>query len=349
MSAFWKPSKALGWKSVNKGVQNLLITESADGQRLDNFLFKTLKNVPKSHVYQIIRKAEVRVNGKRAKAESRLTIGDSVRIPPIFVSESAESTQSKTPPPNLQIPVLYEDDFLLAVDKPAGLAVHGGSGLSFGLIEILRKTRADLRFLELAHRLDKNTSGVLLLAKKRSVLKKLHEIFKSKRLEKHYLVGVFGVLKKPLKVNLPLLKTTLPNGERFVRVDKENGKAAASIFTPIAVWESANVSLLNAQILSGRTHQIRVHLACNALPVLNDEKYGDFSQNKTLQKNSLKRMALHAHRLILPYPADSDFENKTLKIESPLPKNLQGFFKSLGAPDFKNSQKNSSFTVEKCF
>lgn len=344
MNAFWKPSKALGYKSVNnKNVQNVKIDEAADRQRLDNFLFKTLKNVPKSHIYQIIRKGEVRVNGKRTKAQTKLNLGDSVRIPPIFLfSKSAENA----PLPKIKIPVLFEDDFLIAVDKPAGLAVHGGSGLNFGLIEILRKTRADLRFLELAHRLDKETSGVLLLAKKRSILKKLHEIFKYKTLEKHYFVGVFGVLKKTLKVNLPLLKTTLPNGERFVRVDFENGKAAGSIFAPLACWERANISLLHAQILSGRTHQIRVHLSAKTLPVLNDEKYGDFARNKILQKNGFKRMALHAHRLVLPHPADSQ---KILIIESPLEKKLQTFFKTLGKPDFQNFEKNYPFTVEKCF
>lgn len=338
-SAFWKPFKRRGWMNVNRQVCNVTINESADGQRLDNFLFKTLKNVPKSHVYQIIRNGEVRVNKKRAKAQNRLTIGDSVRIPPIFLSNSNFEQKQSAPLPKIQIPVLYEDDCLLVVDKPAGLAVHGGSGLNFGIIEILRQMRQDLPFLELAHRLDRDTSGVLILAKKRASLKHLHEIFKTKTLEKHYFVGVFGVLKNPLKINLPLFKTTLTNGERFVRVDFENGKASASVFTPIAAWKNANISLLNAQILSGRTHQIRVHLAAKALPVLNDEKYGDFAFNKTLQKHGLKRMALHAHRVILPYPFD-------LKIKSPLPNHLQTFFKHLGVPDF---QKNLPFTVEKCF
>lgn len=343
-SAFWKPFKRRGWMNVNRQVCNVTINESADGQRLDNFLFKTLKNVPKSHVYQIIRNGEVRVNKKRAKAQSRLTIGDSVRIPPIFLSNSNFEQKQSAPLPKIHIPVLYEDDCLLVVDKPAGLAVHGGSGLNFGIIEILRQMRTDLPFLELAHRLDRDTSGVLILAKKRASLKHLHEIFKEKNLKKEYLTLVWGKFpQKNLSCLAPLLKTQMPDGQRFVKVDFQNGKPAQSLFKPIAIWE--NLSFLNAQIFTGRTHQIRVHLAHLGFPVLNDEKYGDFAYNKTLQKHGLKRMALHAHQITLPHPVDF---SKKITLCAPLESSLLHFIQTQKKPLFEHFifQKKFQSTVD---
>lgn len=301
------------------------VAEEEAGQRLDNFLVRICKGVPKSHLYRILRSGEVRINGGRVKADTRIVAGDKVRIPPLRVSTKV----SRSPAPaGDTFDVVYEDDGLLAVNKPAGVAVHGGSGISHGVIERLRAQRPDARFLELAHRLDRETSGLLLVAKKRSVLRRLHVVFREHQLDKRYLVLVRGTWHNPVQhVKVPLNKYLTEEGERRVSVasSADSGKAAHSIFRLQARW--ANYSLLEAQILTGRTHQIRVHLAHLGFPIVGDDKYGDFHLNKQLAKEGLKRMFLHAWRLSLDHPCG---EGK-LVLEAPLAVELQHFLDGLDA------------------
>ena len=295
------------------------IDEGSAGQRIDNFLCKHLKGVPKSHIYRILRSGEVRVNKKRVDQTCRLQLGDQVRIPPVRVAEQPERDYI----PAAEFPILYEDDALLALDKPAGVAVHGGSGVSFGVIEQLRQARPQAKFLELVHRLDRETSGVLLLAKKRSALTALHEIMRERNSDKRYLTLVLGQWKNAKQhVKLPLHKFTRPDGERRVMV-REDGQESHTVFALQKAW--ADFSLLEAQLKTGRTHQIRVHLAHLGFPIAGDDKYGDFPRNKELMKRGLKRMFLHAHSIAFAHP----LTNAPLHLIAPLPKELQIFLDKL--------------------
>lgn len=315
-------------KDLSKdGVRRLAVDETGAGQRIDNFLLRRLKGVPKSHIYRILRSGEVRLNGGRVRPDAHVAVGDELRIPPLRTS--APGAARRAPAPRAAAPpILYEDQALLAVDKPAGLAVHGGSGVSFGLIEQLRAARPDARCLELVHRLDRETSGALLIAKKRTALVALHAALREGRVDKRYLVLVRGKWRDAKrKVELPLTKFVTGEGERRVRVERDRGRTATTVFYRRAVWPDAEppVSLLEAELRTGRTHQIRVHLTHLGFPLAGDDKYGDFAWNKVLAKQGLKRMFLHAWRLSLPHP----LEPRQLTLESPLPIDLSAFIARL--------------------
>lgn len=301
-------------------VRFLTVDGESAGQRLDNFLFRQLKGVPKTHVYRIIRSGEVRINKGRAQAETRLAQGDVLRVPPVRVSARSEEGGS-APAPAREFPLLYEDDALLAIDKPAGVAVHGGSGVSFGVIEQLRTARPAARFLELVHRLDRETSGILLVAKKRSALTALQDQFRERETGKTYLALVEGNWPANKKVlDAPLAKYLLPGqpgsaepGERRVRVVAKDHPDAMRAVTLVRVLarvslpaDAAAFSLLAVTIKTGRTHQIRVHLASGGHAIAGDDKYGDFERNRALQKLGLKRMFLHAWRLQFTHPASGE-------------------------------------------
>ena len=294
------------------------IDEESAGQRIDNFLFRQLKGVPKSHVYRILR-GEVRVNKKRIAQTYRLQTGDRLRIPPIRVAEKPDTSFV----PACEFPVLFEDEALLAIDKPAGTAVHGGSGVSFGVIEQLRRARPQAKCLELVHRLDRETSGVLLVAKKRSALTAMHEIMREGNSDKRYLTLVLGAWQNAKQhVKLPLHKFDTPQGEKRVMV-REDGQTAHTIFTLQQRWPG--FSLLEAQLKTGRTHQIRVHLSHLGFPIAGDAKYGDFARNKELMKQGLKRMFLHAHAIAFNHPLTGE----PLRITAPLAPELQKFLDRL--------------------
>ena len=314
-------------------VSQATITEDEQGQRLDNYLLRICKGVPKSHVYRIVRSGEIRVNSKRVDVSYRLQLGDVLRIPPIRIAQREQEIVAGAEI-KVDLPIIFEDEAMLVVDKPSGIAVHGGSGVSFGVIEALRRQRPQARFLELAHRLDRETSGILLVGKKRSALNALHDMFREGGLgeggrgaDKRYLVLVKGRWMDPLRnVKLPLFKYLLDSGERRVRV-AENGKASHTIFRLKARWE--NFTLLEAELKTGRTHQIRVHLAHLGFPIAGDEKYGDFSLNRELPKAGLKRMFLHAWQMKFPHPVSGD----PLHLEAPLPEALDSFLKKLCAKE----------------
>lgn len=301
-------------KDLSK-VAGLEVDADSGGQRIDNFLMRHCKGVPRSHVYRILRTGEVRVNSKRVDATYRVHVGDKVRVPPIRIAER----QASAPAPALTLPIVYEDAQFLAVDKPSGIAVHGGSGISFGVIERLRASRPELSFLELVHRLDRETSGVLLLAKKRSSLTALHAQLREGQTQKHYLTMVKGRWRDAKRtVNLPLHKYINGAGERRVSVEAE-GKQSVTVFR-----KERNVgqyTLLSAELQTGRTHQIRVHLAHLGFPIAGDAKYGDFEWNRELSKQGLKRMFLHAARFSFLHPV----LEKIVTLESPLPEALAGF------------------------
>ena len=305
-------------------VTQACIDENGHDQRLDNYLLKICKGVPKSHLYRIVRSGEVRVNGKRVEVSHRLQIGDILRLPPIRVAQNREEILAGAEL-KVELPILFEDEALLVVDKPAGIAVHGGSGVSFGVIEALRRQRSQARFLELAHRLDRETSGILLIGKKRSALTALHEMFREggqgggRGADKRYLVLVKGRWMDPLRhARQPLFKYLLDSGERRVRVAPE-GKPSHTVFRLLARWQ--NFSLLEAELKTGRTHQIRVHLADLGYPIAGDEKYGDFETNRQLARNGLKRMFLHAWKMRFTHP----LKDEQLELESPMPESLKGF------------------------
>jgi 23S rRNA pseudouridine955/2504/2580 synthase len=299
----------------------LEVGDDAEGQRIDNFLLRIAKGVPKSHIYRILRSGEVRVNKGRVAAEYRLKMGDTIRMPPIRTAE--RPTQAAVPAREFSI--AFEDEALIIVDKPAGVAVHGGSGVSFGVIEQLRRARPQAKFLELAHRLDRETSGLLVVAKKRAALVRLHDQFREGSIAKRYLALVKGGWRNELQhVRLPLLKYLTAEEERRVRVDPE-GKVSHSIVRLVARWQ--NFSLVEVELKTGRTHQIRVHLAHLGFPLAGDDKYGDFPLNRELQKIGLKRMFLHAARLNLPHP----LSDAPLALESPLPSELRNFIARLDA------------------
>lgn len=297
-------------------VRHILVNTELAGQRLDNFLFRELKGVPKTHVYQIIRSGQVRRNKGRIGANDRLNAGDMLRIPPIRLSARIEEKIVNQAPAHKHA-VIFEDDAFLVIDKPAGTAVHGGSGVSFGVIEQMRRARPLASFLELVHRLDRQTSGLLLIAKKKSALKALQDQFRNREIGKTYLALVKGAWPANLKViDQPLHKYVLPNGERRVRTtraDDPNAMRAVSLVRllgsgTLALNSPGNcaltqaVSLLEVTIKTGRTHQIRVHLCGAGHPIVGDDKYGDFGLNHQLNSTGFKRMFLHAWRLRLTHP-----------------------------------------------
>lgn len=299
-------------------VQLIEIVEDNCDQRLDNFLLAKLKGVPKSRIYRIVRKGEVRVNKGRVDVKYRLKQGDIVRIPPIRVAETETETFVPSSLKNsLERNVLYEDDVLLVLDKPAGFAVHGGSGLDSAVIEGLRQLRPSASFLELVHRLDRDTSGCLLIAKKRSALRKLHEQFRGDGIRKTYLAVLSGRwARKKLVVTAPLQKNVNKGGERFVEVSR-NGKDAETLFRRIRLL--SNATWVEASPRTGRTHQIRVHAAWLGHPIIGDERYGDFEVNKAFKKKGFKRMFLHAYRLEFEHPVTG----KPLCITAPVPESME--------------------------
>ena len=329
----------------------MTVDEDYAGQRLDNFLIRQLKGVPKTHVYRIIRSGEVRVNKGRAQADTRVETGDVVRLPPVRTSERADQkavaiAQAQEVSrygamstvggfaPAAEFPILFEDDFLLAIDKPAGVAVHGGSGVSFGVIEQLRMARPESDFLELVHRLDRETSGVLLIAKRRMALKLLQEQFRERETDKVYLALVKGAWPANQRViDKALHKYEAPNGERRVKVvanDHPDGLRSVTLVkvrsTFPAISPNGAFTLLEVTIKTGRTHQIRVHLADAGHPIAGDDKYGDFELNKALQKAhaampALKRMFLHAWSLKFNHPK----LRKVVHLQANLPPELQQF------------------------
>ena len=314
-------------------VKNLTVDADSAGQRLDNFLMRHLKGVPKTHVYRIIRSGEVRVNKGRASADQRVEDGDVVRLPPVRVSAQVQA-KAEAPAPAREFPVLLEDEAMMAVDKPAGVAVHGGSGVSFGVIEQLRRARPACPNLELVHRLDRETSGVLLVAKKRSALKNLQDQFRDRETGKTYLALVLGLWPSNKKViDAPLVKYTVANGqaegERRVKVvgkDDPNGMRSITLVRVARVV--GPYTLLEVTIKTGRTHQIRVHLASQGHPIAGDDKYGDFEHNKQLQKMGLKRMFLHAWQLKFQHPQSG----RLVSLQAKLPPELQQFVDSVQPP-----------------
>jgi len=301
-------------------VKWLTVDEESAGQRLDNFLIRHLKGVPKTHVYRIIRSGEVRINKGRASADTRIENGDVVRLPPVRISDKVAEKAAR-PAPGREFPLLLEDDALMAIDKPAGVAVHGGSGVSFGVIEQLRQARPQAKLLELVHRLDRETSGILLVAKKRSALKHVQDQFRERETGKTYLALVQGSWPEKLKViDSSLHKYLLPDGERRVRVTSNDDPDGMRSITLVKVAQRLEgCTLLEVTIKTGRTHQIRVHLSSQGHPIAGDDKYGDFEWNKALNKQGLKRMFLHAWRLEFTHPATG----KRVTLKSPLPPELQ--------------------------
>jgi 23S rRNA pseudouridine955/2504/2580 synthase len=307
--------------------QFVTIGEEEAGQRIDNYLLRICKGVPKSHIYRILRSGEVRVNKGRIDQLYRLVEGDLVRIPPIRIAEKSSSQVA----PGAEFAVVFEDAHLLVIDKPSGVAVHGGSGVSYGVIEQLRAARPQAKFLELVHRLDRETSGLLLIAKKRSALTNLHDQMRDGVTDKRYLAAVVGDwTNKRQHVKLPLHKYTTADGERRVVV-QAGGQESHTVFNLKRKWQG--FALLEAELKTGRTHQIRVHLASSGFPILGDEKYGDFALNKQLQKannerGALKRMFLHAYQITFTHPDTGE----QLTLRAPLPAECDKFLVSLGQP-----------------
>ncbi|MDP2418000.1 RluA family pseudouridine synthase [Hydrogenophaga sp.] len=312
-------------------VRHITVDDESAGQRLDNFLIRELKGVPKTHIYRIIRSGEVRRNKGRVGADDRVAAGDVLRIPPIRLSERAEEKAANPAPPR-EFPVVFEDDAFMAIDKPAGVAVHGGSGVSFGVIEQMRQARPLARLLELVHRLDRETSGLLLIAKKKSALKALQDQFRERETGKTYLTLVKGAWPTQLKVlDQPLHKYLLPDGERRVRVTSKDDPDGMRSITLVRVLGRVvppagmtpgldnGFSLLEVTIKTGRTHQIRVHLASAGYPIAGDDKYGDFELNRQLVRLGLKRMFLHAWRLRLTHPVTGN----AMELHSDLPAELR--------------------------
>jgi len=301
-------------------VRQVVVDDQSVGQRLDNFLVRLNKGVPKSHLYKAIRDGQVRINKGRCRADTRLQQGDLVRIPPL----RRPDPDARPVAPPAVFPVLHEDEHLLVIDKPAGVAVHGGSGVSFGVIEQLRSARPDERMLELAHRLDRETSGVLMIARTRKALVALHDMMRQSLGRKHYLALVVGDwVNDRQHIRLPLLKYLTADGERRVRVDA-TGKPAHTIVTLKRRYGGA-WSLVGAELRTGRTHQIRVHLASQGHPIAGDEKYGPDEIRAALSAQGFRRMFLHAHRLEIPHPVTGE----PLVLEAPLPPACQAVLDSL--------------------
>ncbi|MCE9632707.1 MAG: RluA family pseudouridine synthase [Methylophilales bacterium] len=318
----------IGKNSAPDKVSMLTVDEGGAGQRLDNFLAKQLKGVPKSHIYRIVRSGEVRVNSKRVDAAHKLQLGEMLRIPPVRTASPA--TKPGAIPEHNQFihaqfldAILYEDEAMIAINKPSGMAVHGGSGISRGVIEQLRMERPQAKYLELVHRLDRETSGVLLIGKKRSALVKLHEMLRANQVQKRYVMLVNGIWhNQKQRVVLPLKKVVQDNGEKRVWVE-DGGQVSESIFH--LRQNFGEFTLLEADLITGRTHQLRVQLAHLGFPIVGDDKYGDFALNKTLQKRGLKRMFLHSAETTLNHPLSGE----ALKLVAPLPKELGTFLNTL--------------------
>ena len=309
--------------------RHLIVSDGDAGQRIDNFLSRELKGVPRSHIYRILRRGEVRVNGGRIKAAHRLEPGDRVRVPPIRVA--TETTPVEQPGERiralLEAAILYEDERLLAIDKPSGLAVHGGSGLAYGVIEALRCIRPDARELELVHRLDRDTSGVLLVAKRRSALRHLHRMLREGHVDKIYTALLAGRWRHDREsVRVPLLKNVVRGGERIVRVDAA-GKPARTDFKVLKRY--ADAVLVEVRLHTGRTHQIRVHAQYLGTPVAGDTKYGDEHSNRALAAMGLRRLFLHATAMAFPWGDNGHM----LRIEAPLGKDLQQVLRALESRD----------------
>lgn len=301
------------------------IDETGENQRIDNYLIKRLKGVPKSHIYRILRNGEVRVNSKRVSTAYRLQAGDRLRIPPVRTAKISSALLRRKPVPPVSFDVLYQDNSLLVINKPSGVAVHGGSGVSLGVVEMLRLQHPEGKFLELAHRIDRGTSGVLLLAKKRAALLDLHRQLREGLMEKSYLALVKGRWRnRKQNVRLPLNKYLTASGERRVNV-REQGLAAHTVCTLQKAWK--DYSLLEAELKTGRTHQIRVHLSHLGFPIAGDDKYGDFGLNKELKKLGLARMFLHAYKVALTHPDTGE----KLELAAPLPADLERFLSVLDA------------------
>lgn len=308
-------------------VSFVTVTEDQQGQRIDNFLVTHLKGVPKSAIYKILRKGEVRVNKKRVKPVYKLQMDDLIRIPPIKVAEREEFVPKNLDKISaLEDAILFEDQYLIVINKPSGMAVHGGSGLSYGLIEALRVLRPQEKNLELVHRLDRDTSGCLLISKKRSILKGLHEQLREKTMEKNYWALVVGEWAAKIKnVTEPLRKNTLQSGERVVRVDEEQGKASHTRFRVLERFNGC--TLVQASPVTGRTHQIRVHTQCKGHPIACDDKYGDQVFDSRMREMGLSRLFLHAHDLRFLHPK----HETTMHVEAPLDKALNNALKTLRA------------------
>ncbi len=315
----------------------LTVSDEMAGQRLDNFLLNHLKGLPRARVYRIVRKGEVRVNKGRVEVSYRLEAGDSIRIPPIR-DLAPKATSTKTPSAqnplllNLSKAILYEDEGLIILNKPRGLAVHGGSGLSFGAIEALRVLRPDCPSLELVHRLDRETSGCLMFAKKRSTLRALHQMLREGSIQKVYWALVQGSWKKGSRVNIPLIKNQLSSGERIVKASTESvGQQALTVFKNLALYRDPEtqmpMSLMEAKPITGRTHQIRVHASESGYPIAGDPKYGNDDFNRYLRspRFQLSRLFLHAQRLTLTLPG----KEQVLTIEAPLDSELSNLMLKL--------------------
>ncbi|OCA53154.1 Ribosomal large subunit pseudouridine synthase C [Photorhabdus namnaonensis] len=312
-------------KTNNQIVQFVTIDDDEAGQRVDNFLLARLKGVPKSMIYRIVRKGEVRVNKGRVKPEYKLSAGDVVRIPPVRVAERQEAPVSAKLDKVAALGdcILYEDDHILVLNKPSGTAVHGGSGLSFGVIEGLRVLRPEAKFLELVHRLDRDTSGILLIAKKRSTLRALHEQLRLKQMQKDYLALVRGQWQSHCKVvQAPLLKNILQSGERIVKVNNE-GKPSETRFK--VEERFTNATLVKASPVTGRTHQIRVHTQYAGHPIAFDDRYGDKVFDSQLSDTGLNRLFLHASALKFTHPSTGE----TLRLEAPMDEQLRYCIKTL--------------------
>ena len=292
----------------------LEVGEDSAEQRIDNFLLRRLKGVPKSHVYRVLRSGEVRVNSGRVKPDYRLQSGDRIRVPPMRTA-----ARSAAPAPAREFPIVYEDAAIVVIDKPAGVAAHGGSGLSFGVIEALRAARPQAKFLELAHRLDRDTSGLLILAKKRSALVELHRMLREGEIEKVYFALVKGRWAQGWReLSESLHKYVTSSGERRVAV-REGGLSALT--RAKALKTSPRLSLLEVRLLTGRTHQIRVHLAHAGHPILGDDKYGDFALNRSRAREGVTRLFLHAGRLVFLHPVSGE----RMQLAAPLPRDMREF------------------------
>jgi 23S rRNA pseudouridine955/2504/2580 synthase len=304
-------------------VRYLTIGSESAGQRLDNFLIRLSKGVPKSHIYQIVRSGQVRINRGRAAADQRLSVGDEVRIPPMRIGRRSQTR----PLAAAMLPVVFEDEHLLVVDKPAGMAAHGGSGISFGAIETIRAARPNQPFLELAHRLDRDTSGLLLLGKSRRALLQLHAALRQGQVEKHYLTLVAGRwLNDRQHVKLALSRSGAGTAGK-VRVDPEGGSASHTVFELRERFE--RFALLDAELRTGRTHQIRVHLTHLGFPIVGDDKYGDFELNRRVGRGEfgarLTRMFLHAGRVRLQHPVSGE----PIAFTAPLSPECESFLQAL--------------------
>ncbi|MGI1678029.1 MAG: 23S rRNA pseudouridine(955/2504/2580) synthase RluC [Cellvibrionaceae bacterium] len=302
--------------NAHSSVRFLEIDSDQAGQRIDNFLITQLKGVPKSRIYRLIRKGEVRVNKGRIRVEYKLKVGDLVRIPPIRVAEQKAQVKPSAQLTELILQsLLYEDDDLYVLNKPTGMAVHGGSGINLGVIEVMRQIFENPK-LELIHRIDRDTSGCLVIAKRRAVLRHVQDQFREKTVKKSYMTLVAGKWPRHIKqVDAPLLKNQLSSGERIVKVNIE-GKPSVTNFNVLDRFESA--TLLLASPITGRTHQIRVHTQSVGHPIIGDDKYGDLDSNKALRSVGVKRLFLHAASIAFDLPSD----NRRVEIEAPLPTDL---------------------------